>query len=78
MMRDADIQSALSEYLAAAEGNAETALKIAIADLLDLSDEAEFRKRALDQWTSLGYVRGRASAILAVQKAAREGDVGPA
>ena len=76
MMRDADIQSALTVYLAAAEGDPETALKIAIADLLDLSDEAEFRKRALDQWTSLGYVRGRASTILAVQKAARERDAG--
>jgi hypothetical protein len=71
-MRDADIQLALAEYLTAAAGDPETALRIAVADLLDLSDEAEFRKRALDQWTSLGYVRGRASTILAVQKAARE------
>ena len=38
---------------------------------MDLSDEAEFRKQVLDQWTSLGYVRGRASTILAVQAGSR-------
>jgi hypothetical protein len=72
--RDSEIQTALAEYLGAAQGDAQTALRIAIADLLDLSDEAEFRKRALDQWTSLGYVRGRASTILALHAAARARD----
>jgi hypothetical protein len=73
--RDSEIQTALAEYLGAAQGDAQTALRIAIADLLDLSDEAEFRKQALDQWTSLGYVRGRASTILAVQAASRQRNV---
>jgi hypothetical protein len=69
--RDSEIQKALAEYLGAAQGDAQRALRTAIADLMDLSDEAEFRKQVLDQWTSLGYVRGRASTILAVQAGSR-------
>lgn len=71
-MDDSEIQAALSEYMAAAAGNTETALRIAISDLLLVSAEAALRNRALDQWTSRGYVRGRASVILAVQHAARD------
>jgi hypothetical protein len=71
-MRSTEIEQAVSAYLGAAQGNAETALKIAIADLLDVCTEAELRQWALDQWTSRGYVRGRASTILAIQRAARE------
>ena len=69
--RNSEIQKALAEYLGAAQGDAQRALRTAIADLMDLSDEAEFRKQVLDQWTSLGYVRGRASTILAVQAGSR-------
>jgi len=65
--RATEIQIALTRYLNAAEGDAHSALRIVVADLLDLSEEAEFRKQALDRWTSLGYLRGRASSILAMQ-----------
>ena len=63
-----EIDHVVSQYLALAQGNPATALTIAIADLLDACAEAELRRWALDQWTSRGYVRGRASTILAVQQ----------
>jgi hypothetical protein len=63
-----ELDQALSEYLNAGQGNPETALKIALADLLDACSQAELTSWALDQWTSRGYVRGRASTILAMQQ----------
>jgi hypothetical protein len=77
-LRSVDIEHAASRYVEAAKGNLATALTIAVADLLDACAEAELRTWALDHWTSRGYVRGRASTILAVQSAARDRRCDPA
>jgi hypothetical protein len=60
-MHEIEIEVTASVYLLAADGDAGLALRVAIADLLDIRDEAELRKLALDQWVSRGYVQGRAS-----------------
>jgi hypothetical protein len=59
------IETVIAEYLDATGGNPDAALRAAVADLLLIHDEAVLRRAALDQWVSRGYVRGRASDILA-------------
>jgi hypothetical protein len=58
-----DIQAMAAAYRSAVGGDSQKALELAIADLLDVKAEADFRARALDQWVSRGYVQGRASEI---------------
>jgi hypothetical protein len=70
-MRDAEIDSAVRLYLTAAEGDRDAALRIAVADLLDVRGEAEWRQLALEQWVSRGYVRGPAGEVLATARGRR-------
>jgi hypothetical protein len=63
-LRDAAIEQAVCDYLAFTEGDLAAAFRIAVADLLDVQTEAEWRQLALDQWVSRGYVRGRALEVL--------------
>ena len=51
-MTATEVEVTAAVYLLAAEGDAERALRVAIADLLDVRDEAELRKRVLAQWVS--------------------------
>jgi hypothetical protein len=60
-MSAAEIQHAVADYLDAAGGDADEALRLAVADLLQSQDEMALTVAALDQWTSRGYVRGRAT-----------------
>jgi hypothetical protein len=69
-----EIERTAAGYLALCAGDCAAALRAAVADLLDVHVEAEFRKLALDQWVSHGYVQGRASERLA---AARQRGGGP-
>ena len=52
-------------YLEAATGDAASALRTAVTDLLETRDEADSYKLALDAWVSRGYVRGLGSERLA-------------
>jgi hypothetical protein len=70
-MRDLEIQSTVTRYLSATDGDAGAALRIAVADLLDVHGEAELRRLALDHWVSRGYVRGPAREVLATAHARR-------
>ena len=63
-MRTDEIETTALTYLDASSGDAVRALRAAVSDLLDVRDEADLRKLALDQWVSPGYVRGRAVEIL--------------
>jgi hypothetical protein len=63
-MRTDEIETTVLTYLDASSGDLDRALRAAVSDLLDVRDEADLRKLALDQWVSPGYVRGRAVAIL--------------
>jgi hypothetical protein len=55
------IQNTAAAYLEAAGGDSDEALRLAVADLLRLDEEQALTVAALDQWTSRGYVQGRAS-----------------
>ena len=61
---EAVIERTAHRYVEAAGGDLAAALRIAVADLIDIQDEAEWRRRALDQWVSRGYVRGPAAEVL--------------
>ena len=63
-MRTDEIETTALTYLDASSGDLDQALRAAVSDLLDVRDEADLRKLALDQWVSPGYVRGRAVEIL--------------
>ena len=64
VMRTDEIETTVLTYLDASSGDLDRALRAAVSDLLDVRDEADLRKLALDQWVSPGYVRGRAIEIL--------------
>jgi len=60
-MLDGEINVAILDYLDAAGGDPAEALRLAVEDLIRSQDEAAVAVAALDQWTSRGYVQGRAS-----------------
>ncbi len=60
-MLEGEINVAVFDYLDAAGGDPAEALRLAVEDLIRSQDEAASAVAALDQWTSRGYVRGRAS-----------------
>jgi hypothetical protein len=63
-LHESAVEQTACRYLEAAAGDLAAALRIAVADLLDIQAEAEWRRLALDQWVSRGYVRGRAAEVL--------------
>jgi hypothetical protein len=60
-----DIERAAAQYRELHAGNLEAALRAAVADLLDVQDEAEIRLQVLQHWVSHGYVQGDAGEVLA-------------
>jgi hypothetical protein len=63
-MEASEVETISNVYLEAANGDLAEALKVAVADLLEIQAEAAFRAAALDQWVSQGYIQGRATAVL--------------
>ena len=64
-IRQEAIDTMTQAYLEAATGDAASALRTAVTDLLETRDEADSYKLALDAWVSRGYVRGLGSERLA-------------
>ena len=64
-IRQEAIDTMTQAYLEAATGDAASALRTAVTDLLETRDEADSCKVALDAWVSRGYARGLASERLA-------------
>ena len=60
-MDESDIETISTAYLQATNGDTTEALKVAVADLLEIQAEAVFRTAALDRWVSRGYIQGKAS-----------------
>jgi hypothetical protein len=78
-MRTDDIETTVSTYLDASSGDTDRALRAAVSDLLDVRDEADLRRLALEQWVSPGYVRGRAADMIdAIRRRGDERDASPA
>ncbi|HEV2560398.1 MAG TPA: hypothetical protein VGU45_17380 [Microvirga sp.] len=60
-MKEVEVHITVLDYLDAAGGDQAEALRLAVEDLLKVQDEADVAVQALDQWTSRGYVQGKAS-----------------
>ena len=71
-MRPREVERMVAQYRELYAGNLEAALRAAVADLLDVQGEAEFRLQVLDQWVSRGYVQGRARELLAALRDAKK------